>query len=73
LQFGIDAAHRFELEGAGAGRGHDRAVDAVARQEVTGMAGLVGGLGDRLAALVPATQVLRHRQLDWLWSKRWVS
>ena len=34
LQFGVDAARRFELEGAGAG--HHRAFDAVARQEVAG-------------------------------------
>jgi hypothetical protein len=32
LQFGVDAARRFELEGAGAGDG--RAFDAVARQQV---------------------------------------
>src|SRR3984893_686838 len=34
------------------GPGHRRAVDTVARQEVTGMAGVVGGLGDRLAPRV---------------------
>jgi hypothetical protein len=45
LQFGIDAACRFELEGAGAGPGDGRAVDAVARQEVAGPPGLLGGLG----------------------------
>src|SRR5204863_9810430 len=60
LQFGVDAARRFELERAGAGPGDGRAVDAVARQEVAGAAGLVGGPGDRLAALLPAAQMLRR-------------
>jgi hypothetical protein len=64
LQFGVDAARRFELEGAGAGPGDGRAFDAVARQQVAGMAGLVGGLGDRLAALLPAAQMLRRPQ-EW--------
>src|SRR5207253_4780260 len=58
LQFGVDAARAFELESAGAGPGDNRAVNAVARQQVTGMPGLVGRLYDRLAALVPAAQVL---------------
>jgi hypothetical protein len=42
-QFGIDAARRFELEGAGAGPGDARALDAVARQGVVGAPSLVGG------------------------------
>ena len=58
MQFGIDAAPRLELEGAGAGPGDGRALDAVARQQVAGAAGLVGRLGDRLTALVPAAQML---------------
>src|SRR5271170_7009940 len=60
LQFGVDAARRFELEGAGAGAGDARTFDAVARQEVAGPPGLVGGLRDRLAALLPAAQMLRR-------------
>jgi hypothetical protein len=32
----------------------------VARQQVAGTAGLVGGRGDRLAALLPAAQMLRR-------------
>src|SRR5438270_8330541 len=58
LQFGVDAARRFELEGAGAGPGDGRALDAVAREEIAGSAGLVGGRGDRLAAFLPAAQML---------------
>ena len=50
LQLGIDPARRLELEGAGAGPGDGRARDAVARQQVTGLPGLVGRLGDRLPA-----------------------
>jgi hypothetical protein len=50
LQFGVDAARGLELEGAGAGPGDGRAVDAVARQEVAGMPSLVGRLCDRLPA-----------------------
>jgi hypothetical protein len=46
LQLGIDPARRFELEGAGAGPGDGRALDAVMRRQVTGPPGLVGGLGD---------------------------
>ncbi|HWZ69380.1 MAG TPA: hypothetical protein VNW89_16235 [Stellaceae bacterium] len=38
------------IEGAGAGARNRRARDAVARQQVTGMPGLVGRLGDRLPA-----------------------
>ena len=34
--------------------------NAVARQEVAGAAGLLGGLRDRPAALVPAAQMLRR-------------
>src|SRR5262249_7535255 len=49
-----------ELERAGAGPRHNRALDAVARQEVAGAPGLVGGPGDRLAALLPAPQMLRR-------------
>ena len=55
-QFGVDAAHRLELEAAGAGPGDRPACDAVAGHEVAGMPGLVGGLGDRLGALVPAAK-----------------
>jgi len=58
LQFGVDAARRLELEGAGAGAGDGRAFDAVARQEVAGLPGLLGRLGDRLTPFVPAAQVL---------------
>jgi hypothetical protein len=57
-QLGIDPARRLELEAAGAGPGHGRALDAVAYQQVAGPPGLVGRLSDRLAALVPAAQVL---------------
>jgi hypothetical protein len=53
------AARRLELKGAGAGPGDIRARGAVARQEVTGMPGLVGRLGDRPAALVPRAQIAR--------------
>jgi hypothetical protein len=60
LQFGIDAARRFELEGAGAG--DRRAFDAVAGQEGSGLPGLLGGLGDRLAAFLPAAQMLPRGQ-----------
>jgi hypothetical protein len=58
LQFGVDAARRFELEGAGTGPGDGWAFDAVTREQVAGAAGLVGSPGDRLAALLPAAQVL---------------
>jgi hypothetical protein len=54
LQFGVNAARRFELEGAGSGDG--RTFDAAARQQVAGPSGLVGGPGDRLAPLLPAAQ-----------------
>ena len=60
LQFGVDAARQLELEGAGAGPGDGRALDAVSRQEVAGAACLVGGPGDRLAAFLPAAQMLRR-------------
>src|SRR5260370_27833806 len=60
LQFGVDAARRFELETAGPGAGDIRAVDAVAHEEIAGPAGLLGGLRDRLAALLPAAQMLRR-------------
>jgi hypothetical protein len=59
LQFGIDAARRLELESAGAGPGDARALDAVSRQQIAGAAGLVGGTGDRLAALLPTAQMPR--------------
>jgi hypothetical protein len=42
LQLGVDAARRFELEGAGPG--DDRALDALSRQQVAGPPGFVGGL-----------------------------
>jgi hypothetical protein len=45
LQFGIDAACRFELEGAGPGTGDSRAADAVAREELESSASLVGNPG----------------------------
>ena len=61
LQLGVDPARRLELEGAGPRTGDGRAVDAVARQQVAGLPGLVGGLCDRLAALVPAAQMLSRR------------
>ncbi len=50
LQFGVDPACRLKLEAAGSGAGDIRAFDPVARQEVAGMPGLVGRLGDRLPA-----------------------
>ena len=58
MQLGVDAARRLELEAAGAGAGDGRALDAVARQQVAGAPGPVGGLRDRLAPLVPAAQML---------------
>ena len=58
LRFGVDTARRFELEGAGAG--HHRAFDAVARQEVAGAPCLVGGLGDCLPALLTPAQIWRR-------------
>jgi hypothetical protein len=70
LQFGIDAARRFELEGAGSGAGDIRALDAVARQEVAGSPGLLGGLGDRLAAFLPAAQMLRRLSPECVKSAR---
>jgi len=57
LQFGTEAARRFELEPAGAG--HGRALDAVARQEVAGAPGFVR---DRLAALQVQKRRLQVRQ-----------
>ena len=56
MQLGIDAARRLELEDAGAG--DRRARDAMARQQVAGPAGLLGGLGDRPVPLVPAARML---------------
>jgi hypothetical protein len=50
LQFGIDAARRFELEAAGAGYGDIRALDAVARQHLKGMGSTPGERPDELAA-----------------------
>ena len=59
MQLSVNPDRGFELEGAGAGDG--RARDTVARQEVAGMPGLVGRLGDRLAALLPAAQMPLHQ------------
>jgi hypothetical protein len=70
LQFGVDAARRLELEGAGAGAGHHRAVDPVARQQVAGTPGLVGGLRDCLAALLPVAQMLRGAVIGLQTAKR---
>jgi hypothetical protein len=61
LQFGVDAARRFELEGAGAGPGDGRARDAVARQQVAGHSGFFDRLRDRLARLIPAPQMGSNR------------
>jgi hypothetical protein len=41
MQFGVDPARRLKLEAAGAGPGVGRARDAVARQQLTGLPGLV--------------------------------
>jgi len=58
LQLGIEPARRLELEGAGAGPGDRRASDVMACQHVTGPAGPVDRLGDRLTPVVPAAQML---------------
>ena len=58
LQLGIEPARRFELEAAGAGAGNGQAVDAVARQQITGPPGPVDRLDDRVAPLVPTAKVL---------------
>jgi hypothetical protein len=42
--------------------GDRRAADAVARQQIACVGSLFGGLGDRLAALVPAAQLLSRGQ-----------
>jgi hypothetical protein len=57
FQLGIHASRRLELECAGPCPGDHRARDVVARQQVAGLPGLIGCLGDRLPALVPAAQM----------------
>jgi hypothetical protein len=58
LQFGVDAARRFELEATGARSRNRLAGDAVAYQQVTGPPRLVGGLCDRQVAFLPLSCVV---------------
>jgi hypothetical protein len=56
LEFGVDPARRLELEAAGAGPGYRRAVDAMARQQLTGARGLVDRCGRSSDAPRPITR-----------------